>query len=389
MNYKNIIIALISFSIFLLLIYLLYEIYDIEEVIIKFVFVALIIFGLIFVIYKFYFNKFKIEGLENKDKNEEIIEKEENNNNDIKSRKSDELKSKNYKQDHRLLENEQHHVNIPIGNCISGCVVSYDHCSQSTKNVNGVHQFINEFKCSWSNIFKFSTSNPNHDYNQYCSKCEVIDNVKYIQNNKNSKDKLGTTEFKDDSKNYYEFEFNGKKIQLKEGYYMDQNGNVKKMQKQKAIPSLKRNQELSANELDMLTGDGDDNYNKFNNNDPNSINNIQNTQNRNSTQNNSEIEKQIRTHVSSLFDTYIGKLVNSAISQRNVGSNLNTSAHHNIGYLNLNSSLSNLLDTNSLSNNRLIQDNPYTGQQICYDAKTGQEIRCPHPYDYKPSMSLN
>lgn len=383
MNYNNIIITLVSFSIFLLLIYLLYELYDIEEVIIKFLFVALIIAGLIFIIYKLYFHKLKIEGLANKNKNEEAMKKEENNNDDVKSNKISELKSKNGKQDHYLLDNKQEDVNKPIANCISGCVISYDDCTQSTKNVNGSHEFINEFKCSWSNIFRFSASNPNDDYNQFCSKCEVIDNVKYIQNNKNTKDKLGITEFNNDLKNYYEFEFNGKKIQLKEGYYMDQNGNVKKMQKQKTIPSLKSGQYLSANELDMLTDDGD-----YNNN-PNSINNIQNTQNTNSSQNSSEIQKQIKSHVSNLFDTYIGKLVNSAISQRNIGSNLNTSAHHNIGYMNLNSSLNNLLDSNSLSNNRLIQDNPYTGQQICYDGKSGQEITCPQPYDYKPSMNLN
>lgn len=361
MNYKNIIIALVSFSIILIS---------------------------IFIINKINFKNNQIEGLENKDKNEKIIKKEENNNTNVKSSNSKDTQLSDYKINDSLKNNEQQYVNMPIDSCISGCVVSYDDCSQSTKNVNGVHQFINEFKCSWSNMFSFSTSNPNDDYNQYCSKCQVIDNVKYIQNNKNNKDKIGSTEFKADSKNYYEFQYNGKKIQLKEGQYMDQDGNVKKMQKQKAIHSLKKNQELPENELDMLT-DGDDNYNKFNNNDPNSINNIQNTQNKNSTQNNSEIQKQIRNHVSSLFDTYIGKLVNSVISQRNVGSNLNTSPHHNIGYMNLNSSLNNLLDSNSLSNNRLIQDNPYTGQQICYDAKTGQEIRCPRPYDYKPSMSLN
>jgi hypothetical protein len=386
MNYKNIIIALVSFLLFILLIYLLYELYDIEEVIIKFLFVALIIAGLIFIIYKLYFHKLKIEGLENKNKNEEAMIKEENNNDDVKSSNSKDAQLSDYKINDSLKNNEQQYVNTPIASCISACVISYDDCSQSTKNVNGVHQFINEFKCSWSNMFKFSTSNPNDDYNQYCSKCEVIDNVKYIQNNKNTKDIIGTTEFNNDSNNYYEFEFNGKNIQLKKGYYMDQDGNVKKMQKQKAIPSLKRNQELSAYELNMLTGDGD-----YNNN-PNSINNsnsINNNQNINLNQNNSEIQKQIKNHVSTLFDTYIGKLVNSAISQRNVGSNLNTSPHNNIGYINLNSSLNNLLDSNSLSNNRLIQDNPYTGQQICYDAKTGQEIRCPQPYDYKPPMSLN
>lgn len=357
MNFKNIIIALFFFLIFLFLIYLLY---------------------------KLYFHKLKIEeGLENKYKNEEIMKQEENNDNDLKSKKSDELKSNNYKHNDKLFNNEQDDVNIPIGNCISGCVVSYDDCSQSTENVNE----DNQFKCSWSNIFKFSTSNPNNDYNQYCSKCEIIDNVKYIQNKTTDKDAIGSTKLNNDSKNFYQFEFKGKKIQLHEGDYMDKNGNVKKMQKQKAIPPLKTNQNLPTNELDMLSGNGDDK--KSNNNNPNSIDNIENTQNKNSTQNNSEIQKQIKNHIISSFDTYIDKLVNCKNSERNVGSNLNTSAHDNIGFMNLNSKLSNLITSNFISNNRLIQDSLYTGQQMCHNATTGQEIRCPTSYDYKPSMSIN
>jgi hypothetical protein len=220
-------------------------------------------------------------------------------------------------------------------------------------------------------------------YEQSCNNCSPIKNVKrktYTTTYKEDKNEGGNDKFQENIFKYM-FNYKGKSIVINEGDYMDQNGTIKKLPKPKKIPTLSQNELLPQNELNILTGD----------NDNNSISKItiQPGKNTNSLQNNSELHNQIKTHVSSLFDTYIGKLVNSAISQRNVGSNLNTSAHYDIGYLNLNSALSNLLDSNSLSNNRLIQDNPYTGQQICHDAKTGEEIRCPKPYDYKPSMSLN
>ena len=78
-------------------------------------------------------------------------------------------------------------------------------------------------------------------------------------------------------------------------------------------------------------------------------------------------------------------MVNSSLSKRNVGSNLNTSSHHNIGYVNLNSSLNNLVDSNS--SNRIMTDNPYTRNEMCYNKKTGEEFICPKPYDYKPPLN--
>lgn len=255
---------------------------------------------------------------------------------------------------------------IESNSCNNSCVISFDDCTQATKNENGIHKFINSFKCSWSNMFKFNSDNPDQNIRTQCSKCNNINNVKFNKKN-----------------NTYEFVFNNKNIILSEGYYMDNKGIVKQIKKQKSIPSLERDETLPIDTLNELSGD---NYNNFDKSDNNSINNIQNRQNRNTGRNNSEIEKQIREHVGDLFNNYIGELFKSSTDNRNIGSNLNTTQHDNIGYINLDSKISNLVNANS--NNRLINDNPFTGQQMCYNNTNGLPINCPRPYDYKPPMKF-
>ena len=77
----------------------------------------------------------------------------------------------------------------------------------------------------------------------------------------------------------------------------------------------------------------------------------------------------------------MNSLLNPKINVGNVGSNLNSSPH---AYMNLNSSSLNLANANS--NHNLINDNPFSGQQPCYDKKTGNIIPCPESYYYKPPM---
>lgn len=305
-------------------------------------------------------NNIIIENLENTNKVKKKTKILQNKNNYKESDANDDMLT-DYKVNDSLDNNIQQSVNIPVANCISDCVISFDDCSQSTKNVNGIHQFINEFSCKWSNLFKFNPDKVNNGYNEYCSKCKNINNIKFNKN-----------------KNIYEFTYNKKNIKLSEGYYMDKKGNVKKLPKEKNLPSLKDNQLLPQNELNLLSGDDSNNLNYDEDNNFND--------NTNSKQN-SELSNKIKGHISNVFNDYIDHMVNSSLSKRNVGSNLNTSSHYKMDYMNLNSSLNNLVDANS--SNRLMNDNPYSRNEMCYNGKTGEEFVCPKPYDYKPSMNLN
>ena len=170
----------------------------------------IIFFILLLLIFYFIFNNssFKnniiIENLENQNKEKANIL--ENENNYSLSNANDDMLT-DYKVGDSLNNNIQQSVNIHVANCISDCIINFDDCSQSTKNVNGIHQFINEFSCKWSNLFKFNPDKVNHGYNEYCSKCKNINNIKFNKN-----------------KNIYEFNYNKKNIKLSEGYYMNRKG---------------------------------------------------------------------------------------------------------------------------------------------------------------------
>ena len=132
----------------------------------------------------------------------------------------------------------------------------------------------------------------------------------------------------------------------------------------------------------------DDNNPHDNNPHNNNINNIHNRQNRNSRQNMNDMSKELRQHISRLFDGYTSKLNNNPICHGNVGSNLNSSPHHqnNLANANLNSSLNNSSDANSP--NRLINDNPYTGQQPSHN-NSSDDTNDPRGYEFKPRMNFN
>ena len=252
-------------------------------------------------------------------------------------------------------ENKNNEINVPISNCISGCVISFDDCTYLNNGIS---------KCKWSNLYKFNITNYDETYQQYCDACSVISDISY--------DNVSP----DSNKNSYHFKYKNKKIILKNGEYMDQDGNIKKIPKEKHLPPLNKNNNLSNSELDNLE-DNQDEANQHENNNKN-INNVSNKIS------NDDIIAALSSHIKTTFGNYLNSIVSNHMNNRNIGSNLTTSPHTNIQYTNLDSSLTNLAQANS--NNRIINDNPFIQNGSCINSQ-GQQISCPEPYDYRPPLS--
>lgn len=259
-------------------------------------------------------------------------------------------------------EKEEEEVTKPVSNCVSDCVISFDDCTYLNDGTS---------KCKWSNFFKFNKEKYNESYQQSCDLCTPISDIKY--------ENIST----DNNKNLYHFTYKNKKITLKNEEYMDKAGNVKKLPKEKHLPSLKQNEQLSGSELDNLaggSGGGGDTATT------NATTNVTTSENNNLTNkvSNDDIISALSSHIKSTFGNYLNSIVSNHMNNRNVGSNLNTSPHHTIEYTNLDSSLTNLASANS--SNRIMNDNPYVQHGSCSNSH-GQQMPCPTPYDYRPPLS--
>lgn len=255
----------------------------------------------------------------------------------------------------RQNSNKENEIEKPISNCISGCVINFDDCTYLNDGTS---------KCKWSNYFDFNNTNYDETYEQNCDSCKPIPNISYENISPDS------------NKNSYHFIYNNKKITLKNGEYMDQAGNIKKIPKEKHLPPLKQNETLSQGELNELKNDDSENISS------NSKNTNNNTKNINNNISNDDIIAALSSHIKNTFGNYLNSIINEHINNRNVGSNLNTSPHSNVQYTNLDSSLTNLANVNS--QNKIIDDNPYL--QNANNSNT-QQNSIPKPYDYRPPLT--
>lgn len=227
--------------------------------------------------------------------------------------------------------------NLSKSNCDPQCIIKYDDCITDNSGI---------IKCNWSNI------NTNVFLNSdisNCISCKHIDNINHDMCN-----------------NIYNFNYNNKPIKLSEGFYMDSFGNIK---------------QFNSNNMNNKI---DNNIDNKSDNDASNI--LQNSLNNIELCLSTTLSNKLINNLSNLFKNHMDSLLNPIVNNRNVGSNLNTSAHsNNLKYMNLNSSNLNLANANS--NHNLIHDNPFSGQQPCHDRSTGKEIKCPESYYYKPPMS--
>ena len=226
----------------------------------------------------------------------------------------------------------------------------------------------------------YLTSNNEFVDNSYisCNECNKITNINY-----------------DSSKNIYNFSYNNKNIKLSDEYYMDHNGNIdyleRRCEKLKNTPQWnyiseykKKNNLITLNKLEQnlqKQRKNDSNNYQYNSISESNNDNISNSQAIISDKLSDKIASILSDNLSNIFTKQINNLLNPKMNVGNVGSNLNSSPH---SYMNLNSSTLNLADANS--NHNLINDNPFSGQQPCYDKKTGNTISCPELYYYKPPM---
>lgn len=276
------------------------------------------------------------------------------------------LENQKDSQNKESKDKKENEINIPKSSCISGCVISFDDCTYLNNGTS---------KCKWSNYFNYNNTNYDETYEQNCDSCPVISGISY--------ENIST----DDNKNIYHFKYKNKKITLKNGEYMDQEGKVKKLPKPKHLAPLTKNQKLSNADLDELTGGDDEITNSIESNTSSNTKTSPSTNldnNINGKVSNDDIISALSTHIKSTFGNYLNSIVSNHMNNRNIGSNLNTSPHSNIQYTNLDSSLTNLANANS--SNRIMNDNPYIQNVSCSNSQ-GQQMQCPKPYDYKPPLS--
>ena len=123
-------------------------------------------------------------------------------------------------------------------------------------------------------------------------------------------------------------------------------------------------------------------------NDP--INNIDNNISPNiiniadSSLNNNIMNNNMLDKLNKDFYKFIYDLINSSLNKLNIGTN-NLKPKYDVGYVNLDSNVNNYVNPNYT--HRIINDNPYIGQQLCINSSTGLYDNCPQSYYNKPSMN--
>ena len=285
--------------------------------------------------------------------------------------------------------------NTSNSKCDPGCIINFKNCSTDSSGIS---------TCDWTNPqCHFNNSNKKTSNTFNCNKFNKFNKINNINY--------------DICNNIYNFLYNNKDVKLSDGYYMDKQGNTKwlldrcenqmeceynlknNLDNQSSIDLLDNQSTIDLNNLDNASAQqSNTNGQQSNTNSQQSNATTQESNattqesNANGQQSNNEISNSkicistnlsnnLVNNLSNIFKNQMSSFLDPKINTGNIGSNLNNSPH---AYMNLNSSTLNLADANS--NHNLINDNPFSGQQPCYDKVTGNITSCPDLYYYKPPM---